>query len=377
MTEAVEYPRGVVNRGTNKQGNPGTFLGTKTVDGVTYARYRAEKGTWVSASLKERDYGLLYGKSTGYGAYAGIVRSPDGTPLANPDRIVPGQEYLFPVSPDEGQAKRISTDNINAKPQTIPQMPTLSQGPGKGKKWEPSNLELTKLNILGVMPIFSFDKIKSAQRKAWYLSKLGAFENQLHESAKKHRVPEQLIAAVILNELADISGLDKLQEEAPGIGSYGIAQIEVKTAILHGLVPKDDNYLFAKSWSMEDAFIAGALSVPQIAIDAAAKEIRIQLYMMAFRKDRPWQMKFGFDPKGNTSNDPQAVYSYIHKIPTNDRPEALNVEVVMAMLVSAAYNSPGITEANEPEKYAAALHGRNAAAIAKDLYEMDLFRPGW
>ena len=55
----------------------------------------------------------------------------------------------------------------------------------------------------------------------------------------------------------------------------------------------------------------------------------------------------------------------------------MNVEMVMAKLVSAAYNSPDITIANEPEKYGAALHGQNAALIAKHLYEINLFRPGW
>ena len=238
MTEAVEYPRGVVSRGVNKKGNPGTFLGTKTVDGVTYARYRAEKGTWVSASLEERNYGLLFGKKAAYGAYTGIVRSPDGAPLANPDRIKPGQEYLFPIPPDEGQARRISVDGPNVKPQ-IAQKPTLSQGPGKGKKWETSNLELTRLNIAAIIPVVNFGRMPYAHRKAWYLSKLGAYENQLRESAKKHRVPEQLIAAVILNELADISTLDIIQENAAGGGgSVGIAQIQVDTAIKNDLVPK-------------------------------------------------------------------------------------------------------------------------------------------
>jgi hypothetical protein len=365
----------VVNRGVSKQGNPGTFLGTKTVDGITYARYRAEKGTWVSASLKEQNYGLLFGKNAAYGAYTGIVRLPDGTPLVNPDRIVPGQEYLFPITPDEGQAQRISIDGPEVKPQIL-QKPTLSQGPGKGKRWERSTLELTRLNVLG-KPIIRFGGLTNAQRRAFYLSKLGAFENQLHESAKNHRVPEQLIAAVILNELADISTTDILQEQTVAGGSLGIAQIQVDTAIEHSLVPRDDAFLFARSLGMERPYVGSALKVPQIAIDAAAKEIRIQLDIMATRKDRPWQKKFGFDSEGNTTSDPQSVYSYIHKIPTNAKSEALRVEAVMAMLVSAAYNSPDITIANEPEKYGAALHGRNAAAIAEDLFEMGLFRPRW
>ena len=52
----------------------------------------------MSASLQEQGYATRYGPSTGYGAYTGLVRSPDGAPLTNPDRIRPGQEYLVPVA---------------------------------------------------------------------------------------------------------------------------------------------------------------------------------------------------------------------------------------------------------------------------------------
>jgi len=90
---ASETTRGTVNRATNV-GNPGVLIGTQDVGGQPYARYRATNGTWVSASLQEQGYATLYGRNTGYGAYTGLVRSSDGTPLTNPDRIRPGQEYL-------------------------------------------------------------------------------------------------------------------------------------------------------------------------------------------------------------------------------------------------------------------------------------------
>ena len=99
---ASETTRGTVGRategtGTTNAGNAGVLIGTQDVGGQAYARYRATNGTWVSASLQEQGYAALYGRSTGYGAYTGLVRSSDGTPLANPDRIRPGQEYLVPI----------------------------------------------------------------------------------------------------------------------------------------------------------------------------------------------------------------------------------------------------------------------------------------
>ena len=72
-------------------------MGTKQRNGIAYARYRAEKGTWVSSSLAQQGYDKRYGKDTAYGAYLGLVLDANGKPLRNPDIIQPGQEYLVPV----------------------------------------------------------------------------------------------------------------------------------------------------------------------------------------------------------------------------------------------------------------------------------------
>ena len=80
-----------------KAGNPGTILGTETRHGVAYARYRAEKGTWVSASLAQQGYDKQYGKDVAYGAYSGLALGPNDKPLNAPDKIRVGQEYLIPV----------------------------------------------------------------------------------------------------------------------------------------------------------------------------------------------------------------------------------------------------------------------------------------
>lgn len=113
----AELERGTANRGTKARaasptaGNPGTFLRTERIDGVTYARYRAQQGTWVSESLRQLGYDRQYSKDLAFGAYAGVVRTPDGALLATPDRIRPGQEYLIPIS-KEDQASRIRVDPL-------------------------------------------------------------------------------------------------------------------------------------------------------------------------------------------------------------------------------------------------------------------------
>ncbi len=55
------------------------------------ARFRAEPGTWVSASMKTLGYDKIYGRDEAYGAYRGVAKSPSGQPLSNPDRLTPGQ----------------------------------------------------------------------------------------------------------------------------------------------------------------------------------------------------------------------------------------------------------------------------------------------
>ncbi|MEZ0447569.1 hypothetical protein [Cellulomonas sp. ICMP 17802] len=101
--DASPAERGVVrpgtqNTGTANAGNPGVLVGTRDVGGQRYAQYKATEGTWVSASMQQQGWASVYGPDTAYGAHTGIVRSPDGTALAAPDRIRPGQEYLVPLA---------------------------------------------------------------------------------------------------------------------------------------------------------------------------------------------------------------------------------------------------------------------------------------
>jgi RHS repeat-associated protein len=103
-------------------GNPGTFIGTETRDDVVYARYRATKGTWVSASLAQHGYDKRYGPDVAYGAYLGLVVDREGRPLLTPDRIIPGQEYMFPV----GRAIQFEPERVVGY-----RLPTTKDAPGE------------------------------------------------------------------------------------------------------------------------------------------------------------------------------------------------------------------------------------------------------
>lgn len=161
MSAPAGNPRGVANRGTNDrgtptQGNAGTLVDTETIDGVTYARYRAEQGTWVSASLKQQGYDKRYDKSSAYGAYAGVVKTPEGKPLATPDRIRPGQEYLIPISrndrsdrfPPPPPPTRIRDDD-----KALTRSPQKTLGPGlRSGTWSARLLEVPPPEIVAADP---------------------------------------------------------------------------------------------------------------------------------------------------------------------------------------------------------------------------------
>lgn len=99
--EPVEDVRATSRRGVPpKQGNAGKIVGYESKGGVKYARYQAEKGTWVSASLAQQGYDKRYGKDVAYGAKLGVALGVDGNPLPNPDKIRPGDEYLIPIGTD-------------------------------------------------------------------------------------------------------------------------------------------------------------------------------------------------------------------------------------------------------------------------------------
>ena len=94
---SISNPINLTDSGGKQPGNPGLLVGLEEINGVTYARYSAVEGTWVSASLAQWDFYNDFGKETAYGAYLGLVVDPNGSPLTNPDLIIPGDEYLFSI----------------------------------------------------------------------------------------------------------------------------------------------------------------------------------------------------------------------------------------------------------------------------------------
>lgn len=290
------------------------------------------------------------------------------------------------------------------------QEPTLREAQAK-------NLTLPPRNLVYMDPR-DFGLKTAAQRRDWYLAKLGAFENQLRESAEDHQIPIRLLAAVILNELANIDLRDIAQDAALVLsGSLGIAQIQVDTVIRDDLFPNMrqneidaayNEYLQATAHNRELLNILAQLSkaetgrrmairkrlrVPQHAIDAAAREIRQLLWLMVANLDKPWQTSFEFKWRGYRLASPELLYGEIGakvwcrstdevaqggdfaavrgkegKDPQRER------EKNLAYLVAAAYNSPDVIRTATLSRYVGArTHGQNACAIASDLYDFGLF----
>jgi len=225
------------------------------------------------------------------------------------------------------------------------------------------NLELMSVNQFRSMP-------SDAERRDWVQRKLGQYEYQFYESAKEHQIPVQLLAVIISNELIDINNGDIAQEGASYLwwGSFGIAQIQISTALEHHLVPEDFSFQMAELFSMERFYVKGHLKVPQYAIDAAAKEIRILLDGVAANPKSAWVSRFGFESSVIKTNDD--IYQ---GFPNGSQMEK---EEKLAEMVAAAYNSPDIIKAKHPERYNnGPIHGQNAADVARDFYRWNLFRP--
>jgi hypothetical protein len=218
-----------------------------------------------------------------------------------------------------------------------------------------------------------------ADRAAWYVAKLGKYQAQLYASAQRHHIPVQLLAVVILNELADINVLDWAQAGPTATrGSLGIAQIQVTTAITDRLVDPPANAppprrtrrgaLVPAPLSREH--VGQQLQIPQVAIEAAAREIEILLLQMIANRRRLWQQRSDFTAARLRGDE---IYDFV-----GDPTEPLEArEGLLARMVSAAYNSPQIivSPVPDPSRYRNAnIHGNNARLRAMELYRLGLFR---
>ena len=239
--------------------------------------------------------------------------------------------------------------------------------------------ELRWSDRMDVNTLFQRD---DAARAAWYVGWLAAFQAQLLESARGHAIPMQLLAAVILNELADIDWRDVLQSGPNTFrGSLGIAQIQIDTARRDRLIdlpPGSHRTGFARAGvdaheidhpTMVDfgekLRTGQLLQVPQVAIEAAAREIALLLTTMAAHHASPWQMAHHFTATGPAG---EAIYA---DVGTGNQ---TNREAALAGAVCGAYNSPDVITATDTSRYPnATIHGENAEGLAEDLARFRLF----
>ncbi|WP_147446796.1 hypothetical protein [Corallococcus sp. CA047B] len=254
----------------------------------------------------------------------------------------------------------------------------------------------------------------------WYKTKISHYDNQLSESSIKNKIPKKLIAAIILNELADINVKDQAQERFNlSDGSFGPAQMQTyDTAMKFGHVDTIKKQLDSlkkrtiKSWGLfsisEKSIIAFHISqrlrIMQVAIEAAAREINRLLNLMRSNILKPWQREHQLNPpptpKTTTLKSIQGMYYGKGQISGDTEAERF---MYLCQATAAAYNSPDIIITNrkfesevnrikhkkeqewsqeqagllkyfaEPYKNAR-NHGGNGATIGLDIAEFNLFR---
>ncbi|MBI2487590.1 MAG: hypothetical protein HYW01_11700 [Deltaproteobacteria bacterium] len=232
------------------------------------------------------------------------------------------------------------------------------------------------------------------ERIKWYENRLSPCRLPLKESSARNNIPTILLSTIILNELADINLLD-LGQEWIGVekGSVGIAQIQIDTAMFHKLVDvreeEIDKYqnsteatqrFGGKKPSRNQALrilIAQKLMHPEIAIEAAAREIKKILENIKACSPSPWINNFLTGKINLTNHNPNQIYKFIKG--KTQREKNIN----LARMIAAPYNSSGIECVENPGNpfspddsgpFANPRKRSDAAAlIASDLFDGNLF----
>lgn len=310
------------------------------------------------------------------------IRVPTMTRATGPDRDFSIPAIPAPVAQALAGSGSASGAAARQSAAMMPQQRTLELAARRRE-----DLPMQSIRWADRMSPSELAAMSATDRANWYVSRLGPYQAQLYEAAQRHHIPMQLLAVVILNELADINFLDWAQESSRAdSGSLGIAQIQVSTAVTDRLVDTDPSeaegalrlagmhvhehplhpYLVQAGLRLR---VAQQLQVPQVAIEAAAREIEILLQrMIANRTIHLWQQQSGFSA---TRIDGDAIYDHVAPgAPLEAREGAL------ARMVAAAYNSPDIIIANAPgrDRYSNAnIHGDNARLRAMEIYRLGLF----
>lgn len=249
-----------------------------------------------------------------------------------------------------------------------------------------------KLEIMSPDTLRSLD---SSDRLRWYKNKVLPCKNEFKKSADRHKIPPELLAAIILNELVDIDLFDLIQEwTGVGKGSVGIAQIQIDTAIFHHLVDviedEIENYRnspeaahrFGKEKPSKEQIrriVTGEkLIQPEIAIEAAAREIRKILENIEACSRRRWRDNFLKKEIKLANRNPDQIYDLLKG--ETQREKSVN----LARMVAAPYNSSGMECVENPGNPFSPNDGgpfanprkrsESAAFIAEDLFNGDLFK---
>jgi hypothetical protein len=240
------------------------------------------------------------------------------------------------------------------------------------------------------------------QRCGWYRSRLGPYASIINAAARETGIPPQLLAAIVLNELADVGMEDVAQDQQMastggdfrlaldpinrpmlsykpiGQQSFGIAQINPATAIRHNAVPIAGQERLSRDYV--EYQIAYQLLNRPMAVHAAARVIRGILKDLELRyQDSPWASQFMLRDRRFSAADPYAGVnppaSGVKR--TSDREK----EVTLTYLVTSIYNTDTIVEAvprdtprahdlGNPKGFGNALnHASTTRVIAWDLFE--------
>jgi hypothetical protein len=233
-----------------------------------------------------------------------------------------------------------------------------------------------------------------SERIKWYEDRLSPCRQQLKESSARNNIPTILLSAIILNELADIDFLD-LGQEWIGVdkGSVGIAQIQIDTAMFHKLVDvrKEEIDRYQNSTAASQRFggrkpsknevlrilIAQKLMQPEIAIEAAAREIKKILENIQACTFRPWKSNFLTGEINLTDGNPNQIYKFVKGETRREK------NINLARMIAAPYNSSGIECVENPGNPFSSddsgpfanprKRSDSAALIAGDLFDGNLF----
>lgn len=243
------------------------------------------------------------------------------------------------------------------------------------------------------------------KRCEWYKEKIQRFSKDIRESAQKEGIPPKLLAAVVLNELADVGWDDVIQDQqlsathgdyheyetavlraalwwkSIAIQSFGIAQISPKTAIRYDAVYVPAKNLMTRKNELEFR-IAYRLLNRRIAISAAARITKGIMKDIEKHQDSDWVKQF---IRPGCRFSAEKPYDALYPKPARDGSLTESIrrerEKRLAQLVTSVYNSGNIltpgpnrqvpnADDNESRDFPNALkHGVNARSIGEDLFD--------